>query len=369
MRYIISALIVSILMLACQKQFPSLEEQQPVFYFKGKINGQEKNIYAGVADYYMFTNYQSTNIASANLYRLTGTLASTTCSGCESLTIELNDNELRLESYIPTISDVLYNGGFTFLTTIDSTQNIEYQFTGINGYNSYLWTFGDGTNSTVQNPTHVFLGNGIYNVCLTAMDTLNGCTLSSCNEINVSQSPEYDLTFTYDLQQNTLNLSTPSAGWTPLSWTLNDTLISTGFITTAYLNPNAFPEVKVCLTASKNSVTKTFCRALNIPGITTCSADWTYSSMIDTSVSQDLFSKVRITYIGNDGKVYVSDKQTQDASSYFNINSVEDYSNNEFGIKTKKISCSFKAILFSTLNTSEYIIIESNKSFWGLAYP
>jgi len=38
---------------------------------------------------------------------------------------------------------------------------------------SWLWTFGDGANSTLQNPTHIYSVNGIYAVNLTVVDNSN----------------------------------------------------------------------------------------------------------------------------------------------------------------------------------------------------
>ncbi|HLP51821.1 MAG TPA: PKD domain-containing protein, partial [Chitinophagales bacterium] len=40
---------------------------------------------------------------------------------------------------------------------------------------SWAWDFGDGTTSTLQNPSHTYAGNGTYNVSLTITD-LSGCT-------------------------------------------------------------------------------------------------------------------------------------------------------------------------------------------------
>ena len=44
---------------------------------------------------------------------------------------------------------------------------------------TYEWTFGDGETSTVKNPTHDYLTEGIFTVCLTVTDA-NGCTDVYC---------------------------------------------------------------------------------------------------------------------------------------------------------------------------------------------
>ncbi len=53
---------------------------------------------------------------------------------------------------------------------------------------SWLWKFGDGDSSTLQNPEHVFPDTGIYNVCLYTFFE-NGEQCASCYDINISVTP------------------------------------------------------------------------------------------------------------------------------------------------------------------------------------
>ena len=51
---------------------------------------------------------------------------------------------------------------------------------------TYSWDFGDGTTSTLQNPTHVYSspsGTTTYNVCLTVTNTSQSCTDTECQSI------------------------------------------------------------------------------------------------------------------------------------------------------------------------------------------
>lgn len=48
---------------------------------------------------------------------------------------------------------------------------------------SHYWSFGDGTTSTVTSPLHIFPAPGTYTVCLTIVNTLNGCTDDVCHTI------------------------------------------------------------------------------------------------------------------------------------------------------------------------------------------
>ncbi len=49
----------------------------------------------------------------------------------------------------------------------------------------WSWTFGDGGNSSIQNPTHVYATDGLYNVCLTASN-MYGDSSPVCQNVTVS---------------------------------------------------------------------------------------------------------------------------------------------------------------------------------------
>lgn len=52
-------------------------------------------------------------------------------------------------------------------TSTSQNNTVQFQNTSINS-TEYDWDFGDGTTSTMENPTHIFTANGNYNVTLTA---------------------------------------------------------------------------------------------------------------------------------------------------------------------------------------------------------
>ena len=53
---------------------------------------------------------------------------------------------------------------------------------------SWLWSFGDGTTSSVQNPMHIFSGDGTYAVTLTAMNAGGNRMTASPGYITVSEA-------------------------------------------------------------------------------------------------------------------------------------------------------------------------------------
>ncbi len=61
-----------------------------------------------------------------------------------------------------------------------------YSYATNNGYTSYLWSFGDGTTSNLQYPTHTYSVTTPVQICLTITDSLAGmitCTANYCDSI------------------------------------------------------------------------------------------------------------------------------------------------------------------------------------------
>lgn len=79
------------------------------------------------------------------------------------------------------------------ISPTDLMQNVEadgftVDFTGIaGGATSWLWSFGDGTTSTEQNPTHQFPDTGSYQVTLTIVGS-DGCSNSTATEVTLSST-------------------------------------------------------------------------------------------------------------------------------------------------------------------------------------
>ncbi|MCO6489784.1 MAG: PKD domain-containing protein [Phaeodactylibacter sp.] len=79
--------------------------------------------------------------------------------------------------------------GFTpaFSVTFDTQDSLLAQFTDETAGNvhHWLWGFGDGATSNVQNPFHTYAQPGIYTVCLLAQDTILGCNQAVCRDLGI----------------------------------------------------------------------------------------------------------------------------------------------------------------------------------------
>ena len=96
--------------------------------------------------------------SSAGIYTVTLTVTNTAGSGMSSSTIYVNST-----STSPVVAD--------FGSSVSSGgAPLTVQFTDLSTGNptTWTWNFGDGTNSTVKNPTHTYQTIGVYTVSLLA---------------------------------------------------------------------------------------------------------------------------------------------------------------------------------------------------------
>ena len=110
-------------------------------------------------------------------------------NGCESSAT--NHPEILLPS-VPSFEVA------SATTCLGQEINLNSTSTGI--IESYYWTFGDPESgdsnySTLENPTHVYNQNGVYEVCLTVLSP-SGCSRTYCNANAIEVStPQVDFTY------------------------------------------------------------------------------------------------------------------------------------------------------------------------------
>lgn len=78
---------------------------------------------------------------------------------------------------------------FTASSFSSCVSTISFTDNSINIPQSWLWSFGDGTTSTLQNPTHTYSSNGVYNVQLVVTNTLGSDSMMQQVTINLPPAP------------------------------------------------------------------------------------------------------------------------------------------------------------------------------------
>lgn len=87
------------------------------------------------------------------------------------------------EASASNMQNIGSNNGFRTLINLNSVSSTSFSFgqstTGNRGNLNYFWSFGDGSTSTLSNPTHVYSVKGSYPVSLRVTDTYNNSTIVS----------------------------------------------------------------------------------------------------------------------------------------------------------------------------------------------
>lgn len=159
------------------------------------------------------------------------------------------------------------------------------QFNDTSSYspNTWLWNFGDGTNSTLRNPVHTYTMADTYNVSLTANNTMANNTIGSntttrAGYINVSNPLPIVANFTSDVTSGKLPLTvsfTDTSTNTSISWNWSfgdgNTSTSKNPVYT-YYTPGTY---NVSLNASNRAYSNTLTQAYYITVGSTYSANFT----------------------------------------------------------------------------------------------
>ena len=121
---------------------------------------------------------------------------------------------------------------------------------------SWLWDFGDGSTSGLQNPAHAYLEPGSYEVCLTIIhnDTAFHCTDSVCKIVIIPDSLNCEAAYTYDIDDDNplkVHFNDQSTGnITDWEWNFGDGHISTEQNPVHVFNDDG--EYLVCLKVENN---------------------------------------------------------------------------------------------------------------------
>jgi PKD repeat protein len=171
--------------------------------------------------------------------------------------------DIIIDSYLSPTAYFIYSGDPT----------VTFTDLSIGGPTSWAWNFDDGFTSTLQNPTHTYAANGVYNVCLTATNGVGSNT--TCQDVTIDYYvvPVVDFSFTGDPTTTFTDLSTNS----PIEWAWD---FDDGFTSTLQNPVHTFPtngSYDVCLTATNLTGSATECKVVIIDGYLAPVATFNYT--------------------------------------------------------------------------------------------
>ncbi len=161
----------------CQANFQAYPDSSGIltYYFVNLSTGSATNFQWNFGDNTVSTSqFPYHTYAQAGTYYVCLTIWNN--AGCQSSFCDT----LIVGAGMPCSSYFYYGTQLTYASFYG------YAYGGTAPY-SFLWSFGDGTGSSVQNPSHTYASSGTYTVTLTTTDA-NGCSFTSSQPVVISTS-------------------------------------------------------------------------------------------------------------------------------------------------------------------------------------
>lgn len=182
-----------------------------------------------------------------------------TTPGTYNVSLTTLSNGSSCSQFIPNYSTFIIEGGeanFTYTNELCPPYIAYFNDSSVNAV-SWFWDFGDGTTSTLQNPTHLYANPGTYSVSLT-ITTSTGCTFTVTHNYAVHFDPltAFPVATTTDtLPPLTVQFTANTQGATQWLWNFGDGGTST--LPNPIYTFNGFPPYNITLTISNDSCTYT----------------------------------------------------------------------------------------------------------------
>ena len=140
--------------------------------------------------------------------------------------------------------------------------------------NSWFWSFGDGSTSTAQYPSHNYSSAGSYVVCL-SITTTDSCTSTYCDTISVSPGCFANFTYTNTSGNTYAFTNTSTGGYTSIVWNFGDGNTSTQQNPTHTYAQNGTYWVCISLGDTNGNLCDTACAIITVSGTNpTCQAQF-----------------------------------------------------------------------------------------------
>lgn len=120
---------------------------------------------------------------------------------CLTISDGLNCNDTYCDTIV-VMPDCDADFEFSYVPT--TPINIQFTDLSTGMPDSWLWDFGDGGTSTMQNPVHAYENPGTYEVCLIIenSDSLHYCLDSICKMVEIPDSLNCEAIYTYEINED-----------------------------------------------------------------------------------------------------------------------------------------------------------------------
>ena len=171
-----------------------------------------------------------------------------------------------------------------------ATLTVTFTDKSLGSVSEWLWSFGDGNFSVLQNPRYKFAEPGIYDICLTVQNDSLDCVSTSCQRITVGQVQDCFADYAFIVEDMTVKFSDKSLGSvTDRYWNFGNGTF--GFKANPIVTYKKAGVKTVCYFVSDtiSGCQSEVCKEIKV-GTVDCGAEFTY--FIDQTTKQvDLYDK------------------------------------------------------------------------------
>lgn len=192
----------------------------------------------------------------------TNTITNCTSTVCDSIFVAVNGTTC-FANFLALQDSTLFTVNFICTSTISPTAYL-------------VWDFGDNSTGTGINPQHTYITDGIYNVCLTIIDSANACNSTFCSLVQAGTvlftpcNADFKMLVLPDsslVGGSTVLFSSSNPIWpSNIQWIFGDGTFGVGSnLTHHYTNPGTYTICAV-VTDTAFQCTDTVCKTVQLLG-------------------------------------------------------------------------------------------------------
>ena len=367
--HIIALVSVLLIFPSCEKKaLPESGSSEPVFYFKGNLQGTQISLLAGEENYYMRSSHY---FDTTNVCVFKADLKQTNCiSGCGyAITILINDKVMTFSGQNTNINSALHTGLYDFndrdippLYYMAKLQPTRRE----GSTNEHTWLIGEKQAYSYA-ISELVQANTVFSPTLSFSNIDGSCSTEHVNTFNVGNPLSVSIVGTKTVQTNLLeyDFTTSCAGVAPYiySWNFGDgTSISNEQNPKhVYVEQGYYSAVLTVHDANNNVCTTKY----QVPAFVDGKCDANYTATFVPLPNTKGYSAVTIVLTDPSGKVYSSKDIAQPSTSGFEVLSSEDYVANENGETTRRLKIRFNCTL---QHGNEKLVLENAEAVVAVSY-